>query len=126
MAPKFGVVLNAGEIPRPEVEGIRAVDLEYLSLPAPKPVKCYNCKSRGNKFLNLDNSLIAEAVSSFCALLVSSVVVGFGPSSKLVVSEEEDGGFWDGEDIYFPYPLGDSHPDTFLDWALLGRYIRGD
>jgi hypothetical protein len=79
-----------GEFPRLEVEGLWAVDLVYLSLPTPKPMKCYNRKLRGNKFLNLDDSLTAEAMSLFSALHVSSVAVGFGLSSELLVSEEED------------------------------------
>lgn len=31
--------------------------------------------------------------------------VSFGPSSGLVV-RDQGGDFWDGEDGYFPYPLG--------------------
>jgi hypothetical protein len=43
--------------------------------------------------------------------------VSFGPSSGLVV-RDQGGAFWDGEDGYFPYPLG-FFPTTTFDWALV-------
>jgi hypothetical protein len=73
---------------------------------------------RDSRFLCMDNSLIAEAVSSFCAPPVSSNArTGLiSPSSELLDKEEEDGDLrggedddcWGGEEGYFPYPLGDS------------------
>jgi hypothetical protein len=44
---------------------------------------------------------------------------GFGPSLEMVVSDGEDGDFWD-EDGEFPYHLGDFSLATLLDWALVG------
>jgi hypothetical protein len=38
----------------------------------------------------------------------------------MVVSDGEDGDFWDEEDGEFLYPLGDFPPATLLDWALFG------
>jgi hypothetical protein len=49
------------------VEYASPVVLVSLSLPTPKPVKCHNCKLKDNKFLNMDDSLIAEVVSVFSA-----------------------------------------------------------
>jgi hypothetical protein len=83
-----------------------------------KPMKCYNHKVRDNRFLKVDNSLIAEAMSALSVMSISSGVVidlvhslklsvGFSQSSKLVDSGEEDGDFWGGEDGDFPYPLSD-------------------
>lgn len=69
------------KFPRPEglpnvvVEGLQAVELVSPSLPTPKPVKCYNCKLRNNRFLNLDDSLIDEAISAFSAPPISSDAV---------------------------------------------------
>jgi hypothetical protein len=65
----------------------------------PQPVKCYNHKMRDSKFLKVDDSLIAEAMSVFSAPPVFSGVVtclvqsqkwpiGFSPSLELVNSEE--------------------------------------
>jgi hypothetical protein len=83
---------------------------------------------RGSKFLKLDDSLIAEAVSSFNASPASSGVVKglVGPSSELVDSEAEDDDLWGvedgvcwggvGKDGDFPYLLGDFPHATRLDW----------
>jgi len=49
------------------------------SLPAPKPVKCYSCKMKGSKFLNMGDSLITEAVSIFSAPPVMPLGLGLSP-----------------------------------------------
>lgn len=59
-----------------------AADVVSLSLQIPKPVECYNRKRRDNRFLNMDDSLIAEAMSMFCAPPASSVVA-IGSASEL-------------------------------------------
>jgi hypothetical protein len=49
------------------VSWLRAIDLGSPSLLTSKPVKCYNRKMRDNKFLNVDDSLIAKTMSAFGA-----------------------------------------------------------
>jgi hypothetical protein len=51
-------------------------------------------------------------------LVLSSPVLVERGSSELVVSDGEDGDFWDEEDGEFPYHLGDFPPAILLDWAL--------
>jgi hypothetical protein len=47
------------------VEGLRAIDLGSLSMLTSKPVKFHNSKRRDNRFLNMDDNLIAKAMSAF-------------------------------------------------------------
>jgi hypothetical protein len=60
-----------------------------------KPMQFYSCKLRGSRFLKMDDSLIADTVSSFNALPVSSsevnapLVVVHYPSSEV---DSEEGG----------------------------------
>jgi hypothetical protein len=65
-------------------------------------MKCYNRKMRDNRLLEVDNSLITEAMSSLSVPSISSCVVtnlvhslklsiGFNPSLELVDSGEEGG-----------------------------------
>jgi hypothetical protein len=49
---------------------------------------------------------------------------GFGQSLELVVRDHGDD-FWNEEDVYFPYPLGDFLPVTLLDWTLMGDSGEG-
>lgn len=58
------------------------------SLPAPKPVKCYNSKMKGSKFLNMGDSLITEAVSIFSA--PPAVPSGLGLSLPVVETVSSD------------------------------------
>jgi hypothetical protein len=91
-----------------------------------KPMMRYSRKLRGSRFLKMDDSLIADAVSSFNPPPASSgVVTGLvSLSSKLVDSEEEDDDFWGVEDRVCwggdgddgdPYLLGDLSHVTHLD-----------
>jgi hypothetical protein len=76
------------------------VPADVGGLPSPKPLQHYSCKSRGSRFLKMDNPMIAEAVSSFSVPLASSrVELGLAdPSSKLMDGEEKDDDFWGVED----------------------------
>jgi hypothetical protein len=133
------VVLNTGFASRGQGRRIRQVSWLQPSVSPPllnsKPMKCYNRKMRDNRFLKVDNSLIAEAMSALSVPSISSGVVtdlvhspklsiGFSPSLKLVDSGE-DGDFWGGEDGDFPYPLNDFPPATRLDWTLMGDPCKG-
>ena len=89
---------------------------------------------RDNKFLKMDNSLIADAVSSFSAPIGSSSAVTCLVSPlELVHSKEEDEDFWGGEDGdfwgeedgEFLYLLGDFLPTTRLDCALMEDLCEG-
>jgi hypothetical protein len=93
------------------VVGLQAFDLRPLSVLNlnSKPLQRYNRKSRDNRFLKMDDSLIAESVLSFSAL---PVVVHY-PSSE-VDSEVEDFVCWDGDDERF-----------FLHCHMLGLGLDG-
>jgi hypothetical protein len=73
-----GVDLNIGLAPGGFL-GRRIRQLSWLKgfglLTTSKPVKCYNRKMRDSIFLNVEDSLIVEAVSTFCALPLSSGAV---------------------------------------------------
>jgi hypothetical protein len=100
----------------------------------------YSRKLRGSKFLKMDDSLIAEAVSSFSAPLVSSGAVTdlVGPSSELVDSEEEDEDFWVWKTEYAGVGMGKTeifltlwvispcHPFGLgFRWIRWGSLVRG-
>lgn len=101
-----------GEFSRPEdllgggVAGLQATNLRPLFVLNSKPLQHYSCKSRDNKFLKKDDSLIAKLMSSFSAPPISSCEVNALPIvvyylASEVDSEEEDYVCWDGDDRYF-------------------------
>jgi hypothetical protein len=55
-----------------------------------KPVKCFNCKTKDSRFLKMDDSLIAEALSMFTALPVLPTVVLPEPSVNLAAIVKAD------------------------------------
>jgi hypothetical protein len=83
----LSIGLAPGGLPRPEdpsgivTEGLWDSVLRPLSVMSYKPMQRYSRKLRGNRFLRMDDSLIVEAVSSFCTPF------GFSGAGKdLVVS----------------------------------------
>ncbi|GLT73222.1 hypothetical protein SLA2020_450950 [Shorea laevis] len=95
-------------------------------LPSPKPLQHYSRKSRGSRFLKMDDRMISGAVSSFNVPLASShVETGLAdPSSKLLDSEEEDDDFWGVEDDVFWGGDEEDGDPYLLDWDSLGSLVR--